>query len=161
LSKNLYLILCIAFLTTSCSLRFDQNRGISQSEAREIIQRNIFLGESLFPIDDPRVYQYGNVHVDGPSGGMLYRFQSSHEAYAWIVEKHEMQLFILDEGEHLPLQFLEDTPWWWEPEKSDPAEYYVFQEEFSTGGRRRLLVVFDTNTLDIYIVEHFSDMPGI
>ena len=144
-----------------CGLIGNRAGEVSGAEAQDLIRRNIMLGEDQYPIEDPLSYQYGSVHVDGPSGGMLYRFRSTLEALEWIVEQHQLQRITIATLDELPLEFLEDTPRWWDSIQADPNAYYVFTEEFTRGGERQFIVVFNASTSEIYSVEHFSNMPGI
>ena len=158
--KSVLILFCFTLLPIGCGLHFGQSGDMDESLARDLIRRNIFLEDDRFPISDPKVYQYGNIHVDGPNGGMLYRFRSTPEALVWIVEQHNMQQVAINEGDQLPLQFLDNVPEWWKPNKINSTVYYIFQEEFSTGGKRQFIVLFNVPTNEIYAVEHFSDMPG-
>ena len=153
--------ICVTFVLSGCILDNNQSDEISATKARELIQRNIFFGENIFPIEGPKAYQYGNVHVDGPSGGMLYRFSSTLDALKWIVEQHNLQKFSISNDEQLPMQMLEETPNWWNIEEIGTTESYAYFEELPTGGKRQLLVLFDPATNIIYVVEHFSAMPGV
>ncbi len=159
--KVWFLWLCACLLIAGCGVVHDRRDDISSARARELILRNIFLGEDRYPIEDPRAYQYGNVHVDGPSGGMLYQFGSNPGAFEWIVERHRLQATKIETADQLPLEFLNDRPRWWDPWKADPSAFYFFSEEFATGGVRQFILVFDSSEGAIYVVEHFSDMPGI
>ena len=135
--------------------------AISGNEAGDLIRRNILLGDDRFPIEDPLAFRYGNVHVDGANGGMLYRFGSTSDAVDWIVRQLRLKEVEITTSDQLPLDFLAGTPRWWNPWQGDPPSYYFLAEEFPTGGERQLIVVFDAGESVIYVVEHFSDMPGI
>ena len=148
-------------LITGCVVLGDRGDEITSTRARDLIHRNVLLGDDQYPIDDPRAYQYGNVHVDGASGGMLYRFASNSDALEWIVESHRLQETTIETGDQLPIDFLDDRPRWWDPWKANPSAFYIFAEEFATGGKRQFILVFDSSAGVIYAVEHYSDMPGI
>ena len=153
--------ICLSALIASCAFAADQTDDISSDEARNLIQRNVMLSSDRFPIDNPQAYQYGTVHIDGPSGGMLYRFGSNSEALQWIVEQHQMKQIAVTMSSPLPLQFLNDRPQWWEPDKLKPDVYYVLSEKLPMGGERQFIVVYDTSTSEIYAVEHYSNMVSV
>lgn len=154
-----WLISCL--LIASCGVVPAVSTEFSSTQAGDLIRRNLLTEDGLYQIDDPRAFQYGNLHVDGPSGGMLYRFSSNPDILKWLIEHFGLQKNMIDSADELPLDFLADRPRWWDPWKANPSAYYVFVEEFETGGERWLIVVYDSSTSVIYIVDHFEDMPGI
>ena len=154
-----WVITCL--FIASCGAVPTVGTEFSSTQAGDLIRRNLFLGDELYQIDDPHVYQYGNLHVDGPRGGMLYRFNSNPDTLKWLIENFGLQKNILDSADELPLEFLADRPRWWDPWKANPSAYYVFVEEFETGGERRFIMVYDSSASVIYVVDHSEDMPGI
>jgi hypothetical protein len=68
---------------------------------------------------------------------------------------------MIDTPDQLPLGFIVDPPGWWDPWNANPSAYYIFAEEFASGGSRTLILVFDRAASVFYAVEHFADMPGV
>ncbi len=91
----------------------------------------------------------------------FYRFSSNPDSLKWLIEHFGLKENMIDSADELPLDFLADRPRWWDPWKANPPAYYIFVENFETGGERRLIVVYDSSASLIYVVDHFSDMPGI
>jgi hypothetical protein len=159
--KVFFIWFFISLLIDGCGAIPARGHEFNQSQAGDLIKRNLLLGEDQFLVEDPRAFQYGNVHLDGPSGGLLYRFSSHPDLLPWLFEQHDLQKIMIDTAGQLPLDFLEDRPRWWDPWKANPSAFYIFVEEFESGGERVLILVFDSSASVIYAVEHFADMPGI
>lgn len=161
--KLITLSICImtGLIIVGCSFFIADGIEMRGPEAESLIRRNLLLEKSPFPIDTPLAFQYGNVHVDGPSGGILYRFEGSPELMIWFAEQHDLTEFSIDSADQLPLDFLTEVPRWWDPWEKNPSAYYRFVEDLTLGGERILIVVFDSSTGVFYFVEHFSNVPGI
>ena len=134
---------------------------IESSRARDLIRRNILGGEDRFAIEDPHVYQYGSVHVDGPSGGMLYRFQSNSDTLSRIIKLKRLEKTTIDSTAELLVEFLEETPGWWKPFEVDTSAVYSVIENIATGGKRRLIVIYEQESRMMYVIDHYSDMRGV
>ena len=159
---KLFLIwLSTGLLLAGCGTVSTGGNEFSRTQAGDLIRRNLLLGEDRYLVDHPRAFQYGNVHLDGPSGGLLYQFSSHPDLLKWFIRQHGLQKIMINRVDQLPLDFIDDRPQWWDPWKANPSAYYIFVEEFATGGERKLILVFDSAAGIIYVVEHFSDMPGI
>ena len=141
----------------ACAQRSEIDRG----RARDLIRRNILGGDYRFSIEDPRAYQYGSVHVDGPNGGMLYRFKSDPDTLKWIIKLKRLQENVIGSSTELRIDFLGETPKWWKPWEVDPSAVYYITENIPTGGKRRFIVIYDGLSSVIYIVEHYSEMRGV
>ncbi|TFH36222.1 MAG: hypothetical protein E4G99_05440 [Anaerolineales bacterium] len=159
--KVFLLWLITSILIASCGAVPADGTEFGSTQAGDLIRRNLLLGEGQYRVDDPLAFQYGNLHVDGPSGGILYRFSSNPDLLKWLIEHHGLHKNMIDSADQLPLDFLADRPRWWDPWKANPSAYYILVEEFGTGGERRFILVYDSATSVIYIVDHFADMPGI
>jgi len=92
---------------------------------------------------------------------MLYRFVTSGEAIEWIAAQLGLEKMKIESPDQLPLEFLKDRPSWWQPERRKPKKYFYSVEKFKSGGLRQVVLVFDAASGFTYIVEHYSDMPGI
>ncbi len=161
--KNSALLLWILtmWLVAACRAVGVQGEEISGPRASELVRRNLFAGQEHFPIEAARAYQYGSVHVDGPDGGMLYRFGSNGEALDWLVAQHRLLETPITSPSQLPLGFLDQQPRWWDPWQANPGAYYMIAEELDTGGERQLIVVFDAAARVLFVVEHYLNMPGV
>ena len=151
----------ISLMIAGCGTAPADGEEFDLSPAGDLIARNLLLGEDPYPVEAPRAFQYGTVHLDGPSGGLLYRFRSQPELLPWLVEQHGLQETLIDTADQLPLDFIVDRPGWWDPWMADPAAYYIFIEEFDSGGSRTLILVFDSAADVFYTVEHYADLPGV
>ena len=153
------LIACL--FVAACGAGVDRNREFTGDKARDLIRRNVLGGDNRFPIEKPYTYQYGSIHVDGPSGGMLYRFESSFEALNLIIDKHSLQQRTIDSLDQLPLDFLDDKPSWWTPPNGERSGFYYTVGEYLPSGERQFIAVFDGSAGIIYAVEHVANSRGI
>ena len=160
MTKRLALMLG-ALLVGSCGLANQHaNEGLGLPN-EDLIRRNLFIGQDEFQIGEPLAYQYGNLHVDGPTGGMLYRFVATPEAFEWLVTEWSLDRIAIESSDDLPFDFLPETPEWWTPTRADDDAYYFSVEEFDFRGRRTLTIVYDRDPGVLYVVEHYDDMVGI
>jgi hypothetical protein len=159
--KGLLIWFSISLFIAGCGAGPAAGQEFNRSRADDLISRNLLLGEDQYLVDDSRAFQYGSVHLDGPNGGLLYRFSSQPELLPWLIEQHGLQEVAMDTADQLPLDFIVDQPRWWDPWQANPAAYYIFVEAFAAGGSRTLILVFDSSKDVFYVVEHFADMPGV
>lgn len=159
--KMFLIWLSTSLLIASCGAVPSEGTEFSSIQAGILIRRNLLLGDDQYNLHDPRAFQYGNLHVDGPSGGMLYRFSSNPDLLKWLVEHLGLQQIVITSADELPLDFISDRPRWWDPWKANPSAYYVSVEKFDTGGERRLILVYDSFESVIYVIDHFENMSGI
>lgn len=153
------LIACIS--AAGCGTGVDRNRESTGDKARDIIRRNVLGGDNRFPIEKPYTYQYGSIHVDGPSGGMLYRFESSFEALTLIIDRHNLKQRTVDSPDQLPSDFLDDKPSWWISPSVGLSGFYHSVGAYPPNGERQFIAVFDSSAGVIYAVEHFASTRGI
>lgn len=121
------------------------------------MRRNVFRGEARFPIGDARAFQYGTIHVDGPEGGMLYRFATTAEAVDWLVTAWGLETLPQD-GTPAPAA-PEGAPGWWR----SATEWPVIMRADSTygGGAVRTVFLFrDPAESVVYWREHYRDSRG-
>ena len=159
--KRYFICLFASLWIAGCGVVPSGSHEFNGPQAGDLIRRNLLLGEEQFSIENPLAYQYGNVHLDGPSGGLLYRFSSSAEFLPWLIERHGLQEFMIDAADELPLDFIEERPPWWDPWNANPSAYFHLVEALATGGERWLIIIFDRAANVLYAVEHYADMPGI
>lgn len=159
-AKILTIFIGILFLT-AINAACDQADDIDSKRATELIRRNVLEGEDRFQIQDPQAYQYGSVHVDGPNGGMLYRFKSDSDTLNWIITRKKLQPTAIGSSKELAIDFLDEIPKWWNPWRVNPSVFYSTTERIATGGERRFIVVFDSSESLIYVVEHYSQLRGV
>ena len=104
--KVLLICLTISILIASCGAVSTDGTDFSSTQANDLIRRNLLLGDDLYQINDPRAFQYGNLHVDGPSGGILYSFSSEPDILKWLIEHLGLQKIVINSADELPLDFL-------------------------------------------------------
>ena len=158
--RVLSVVLCFIFFIAS-DVVSDQSNTVKNDRAQDLIQRNIFNGSKEFPIDDQYVHQYGSVHLDGPSGGMLYRFRSNADALAWIIDRMLLQKNTVKPGENLPVDFLKETPHWWNPWGQESMVFYSASEDIIAGGKRTVILIYNRQEDAIYIADHYTEMRGV
>lgn len=158
--KILSVVLCFIVVIAS-DVASDQSNKVKSGRARDLIRRNIFKGSKEFPVGDQYVHQYGSVHLDGPNGGMLYRFRSNAEALNWIIGRMRLQKNTIKPGGDLPIDFLDETPKWWNPWGQEPTEFYSMSEDISTGGKRTVILIYNRQADVIYIADHYTEMRGV
>jgi len=137
-----------------------QDNEFSPAKARNMIHKNIFLNQDRFPVKDPKAYQYGTIHVDGPTGGILYRFGSNPEALKWITTHHRLQEISIDSMDLWPPDHIDAVPTWWQSPSENVSTCFVKHGKFDTGGEGIFILIFSPSNI-FYVVEHFSNMPGV
>lgn len=158
--KVLSVVLCCIVVIAS-GVASDQSTKVKSGRARDLIRRNIFKGSNEFPIDDQYVHQYGSVHLDGPSGGMLYRFRSNTDALTWIIGRMRLQKNIIKPGGDPPIDFLDETPKWWNPWGQEPTVFYSTSEDITAGGKRTVILIYNRQENAIYMADHYTEMRGV
>lgn len=161
MSRTLLIVLCLYPLISGCGQTRSGADEITGARAEELVRRNLLDGQDRYPVEAPRAYQYGSIHIDGPDGGMLYRFGSGDETLAWMVAHHHMAEVSIGSSDPIPLDFPDDSPAWWDPWQSNPQAYFISIEQLERGGSKTILMVNDDRIGTIYVAVHFSGLPGI
>ena len=138
----------------------EQKNEFKPAKARDLIFNNIFLNKDRFPINDPKAYQYGTVHVDGPDGGVIYRFRSNPKALKWIINYHRLRETRIDSIESWPPDHIGTSPSWWQPLRDHLSTCFVRHEKLETGGEKLIILIYSPEDM-FYVVEHFSGIPGV
>jgi hypothetical protein len=85
--KKIFLTwLSIRLVIAGCGTAPADGEEFDRSRAGDLVTRNLLLGKDPYPVEAPRAFEYGTVHIDGPSGGLLYRFNSEPELLPWLIE---------------------------------------------------------------------------
>jgi len=158
--RVLSVVLCFIIVIASDAVS-DHSNKVKSGRARDLIRRNIFNGSEEFPIADHHVHQYGSLHLDGPSGGMLYRFRSNADALTWIIGQMQLQKKTINPGGDLPIDFLDKTPKWWNPWEQEPMVFYSASEDITAGGKRTVILIYNRQEDAIYIADHYTEMRGV
>jgi hypothetical protein len=148
-------------LLVACGAITEPTTQTLELPAADLVRRNLFKLSNDFAVGEAMAYQYGNVHVDGPTGGMLYRFVTTPAAVVWLEAEWSLDRIAIESTDDLELDFLPQTPQWWIPTRTAVDAYYFGAEEFPPRGRRTLTMIFDEETGVLYVVEHYDNMVGI
>ena len=161
-AMNRFPLLVMALvLLVACGAMTETTTQTLELPAADLVRRNLFKLSNDFAVEEAMAYQYGSVHVDGPTGGMLYRFVTTPAAVEWLATEWSLERTAIETADDLPLDFLPQTPQWWLPTRTPVDAYYFSAEEFAPRGRRTLTVVFDRDLETLYVVEHYDRMVGI
>lgn len=152
----LLMMIIVTLVMTGCG----QDNDFSSAQARDMIHKYIFLNEDRFPVNEPKAYQYGSVHVDGTTGGILYRFGSNPEALKWIINRHRLQESLTDTMELWPPDRIDALPSWWQSPSENLSTCFVKHQEFDSGGKMLFIIMFSPEEV-FYVVEHYSGIPSI
>jgi hypothetical protein len=128
---------------------------------QELIRRNLFLNQIQFQIKKPYIYQYGSLHVDGPEGGMLYRFNITTEAFNWLVTQWNLEKREASSMDQIPLPALEKVPKWWQINQLSVFHYFYRFEKFTHNGERQLIFIYDSDSQTAYVVDDYRGMSGV
>lgn len=128
---------------------------------QKLIRRNLFLNQAQFQIKKPYAYQYGTLHVDGPDGGMLYRFNITSEAFDWLVTKWHLEQREVSSADQIPMPPLEKVPEWWQIKNISVFHYFYRSEKFTLNGERQLFFIYDSDSQTAYVVDDYRGMSGV
>jgi hypothetical protein len=122
-----------------------------------LVRRNVFRGATEFPIAEARAFQYGTVHVDGPEGGMLYRFETDAQGLDWLVREWSLHPIQPDTGPSLPP--VDEAPGWWRSAGRASGTPLGADSTDASGGVRSVLLVRDPAASVAYWREHYRAAP--
>jgi hypothetical protein len=121
--------------------------------ADDLVRRNVFRGATEFAIADARAVQYGTVHLDGPEGGMLYRFETDARGLEWLVREWSLRPIRPDSGPSLPP--VDDAPSWWLSAERRSGTQLGADSTDTSGGVRSVLLLRDPAASVVYWREHY------
>ena len=152
-------ILCI----TSFAVvhRVEAQKKSNRERALMLIERNIFQGNKSFPIKKPYFHQYGSIHVDGPSGGALYRFVTNSEAVDWVINRWALKAVNLETRREFFNINSEALPKWWNLDQVSVEVYYKLKKQYQNGGTETKKLLYEKESATVYIVESYENWPGI
>jgi hypothetical protein len=125
--------------------------------ADELVRRNVFRGATEFPIAGARAFQYGSLHVDGPEGGMLYRFETDAIGMDWLVREWSLHPVRPDSAPALPP--VDDAPGWWRSGERASGTPLVADSTDTWGGVRTVVLLRDPAASVVYWREHYRASP--
>ncbi len=125
--------------------------------ADELVRRNVFRGATEFAIVDARAFQYGSVHVDGPEGGMLFRFETDARGLDWLVRAWALDSIRGDSAPALPP--IDDAPRWWRTAERASATPLAADSTDVWGGVRTVLLHRVPGASTVYWREHYRASP--
>ncbi len=152
-------ILCIA--SFAVVHRVGVQKRSNRERALTLIERNIFLGNKSFPIKKPYFHQYGSIHVDGPSGGALYRFVTNSEAVDWVINKWTLKVVNLASRRKFFNINSEALPKWWKSDQVSVDVYYQSTKQNQNGGIETKKLLYEKESSTVYIVESYENWLGI
>ncbi len=160
MKKSIFIgILCI----TSFAVvhRVDAQKESNRERALTLIERNIFQGNKSFPIKKPYFHQYGSIHVDGPSGGTLYRFVTNSEAVYWLINKWALKVVNLESRKKFFNINSEALPKWWKLDQVSVDVYYKSTKQYQNGGIETKRLLYEKESATVFIIESYENWPGI
>lgn len=134
--------------------------GVDERAGR-LIRRGLFDGDSAFAIDGARAFQYGDLHVDGLEGGMMYRFRTTEPALEWLIARWSLRHRALEELERLIPPAVPPGPSWWRPDAVRRGAVYVAPVDSSEGFERTLLFVHDRDERALFVLDHILTVRSL
>ncbi len=157
------LSITIIVLIFSAASIWPANSVANTDRAEYLIRRNLFNEDQELDITEAHFYQYGSAHVDGPSGGAMYRFRTTQRAVDWLVinfSLKEHNLISTDElYSNLSFDSGEKKPSWWEPEKVEAEKYYKLKQKLPHD--ELIILLYDKESGVIYFVKDYSGLRGV
>ena len=122
--------------------------------AELLVRRNLFDGRSSFAIEQARAFQYGDLHVDGLEGGMMYRFRTTQPALEWLIGRWSLREHRLAALARILPATVPEGPSWWRPDEVHRGAIYVATLRLNDGSERILVLVHDREAGDLFVVGH-------
>ncbi len=115
----------------------------------------------MFHIKKPYFHQYGSIHVDGPSGGALYRFVTNSEAVDWVINKLALKVVNLAPMRTFFYVNSKTLPKWWKLDQVYVEVYYKSTKQYQNGGIETIKLLYEKESATVYIVESYENWRGI
>ena len=159
--NKLFFIVILGITSFTVAHRIDAQKISNRERALTLIERNIFQGNKSFPIKKAYYHQYGSIHVDGPSGGALYRFVTNSEAVDWVINEWTLKAVNLASRREFFNINSEALPKWWELDQVNVEVYYKSTKLYQNGGIETKKLLYEKESATAYIVESYENWPGI
>lgn len=118
-----------------------------------LVRRNLFDGSSVFSIRNARAHQYGSLEVDGPEGGMMYRFDTDSSAVDWLIERWSLERIAPGSSAPVIPAEVPPGPSWWLPRGIDGLAAYRAELVDRYGSEQTVLLLQQPGSGTVFFLQ--------